>query len=105
VKKALTKEQTRLKLLDERYRKLFLTDLGENVDTQMIQTFFGKYGELEDVRVIVDQKKSKKKKKYGFVLYKEREPLAEVVKLGCKIEIAPGTIIDCKQTLLREELK
>lgn len=64
-----------------------MTELGENVDTKMIETFFGKYGELEDVRVIIDQKKSKKKKKYGFVLYKDRAPLAEVVKLGCKIEI------------------
>lgn len=70
----------------------------------MIQTFFERYGSLEDVRVILDQKKSKQKK-YGFVLYKERSALNEVVKLGSKIEIAPGVLIDCKQTLLREELK
>ena len=82
-----------------------MTDLGDSVDSKMIQDFFGKFGELEDVRVIIDQKKTKKKKKYGFVLFKEKAPLSEVEKLGSKIEIAPGVIIDCKQTLLREELK
>ena len=70
----------------------------------MIKGFFEKFGELEDMRVIVDQKKNKTKR-YGFVLYKERSSLQEVVKLGTELEISPGIVIECKQTLLREELK
>lgn len=59
---------------------------------------------MEDVRVICDQKKDRLKK-YGFVLFKKANSLQAVTSLGLRHKIAPGIEIECKQTLLRDELK
>lgn len=59
---------------------------------------------MEDVRVICDQKKDRLKK-YGFVLFKKAESLQAVTRLGLRHKITPEIEIECKQTLLRDELK
>lgn len=70
----------------------------------MVRTYFESYGEIEDLRVINDKKKTKIKR-YGFVLFKNEEALLAVTEEGMTHNIAPGIQVDCKQTLLREELK
>lgn len=70
----------------------------------MVREYFIKYGEIEDLRVIVDKKKVNFKK-YGFVLFKKGSSLNQVLEESLTHTIAPGVSVDCKQTLLREELK
>ena len=91
-------------MLDERERKLFLISLPKEATAEMVREYFIKYGEIEDLRVIVDKKKVNFKK-YGFVLFKKGSSLNQVLEESLTHTIAPGVSVDCKQTLLREELK
>ena len=103
VKRALTKEQSRMKLLEEKKRKLFLINLPEEAQKEPIHQYFTKYGEVEDTRIIREKKK-KKIKIFGFVLFRKENDMRKVFKDGLVHDVQ-GVQIECKPTLLREELK
>ncbi|KZV30586.1 hypothetical protein F511_05736 [Dorcoceras hygrometricum] len=57
---------------DPSHRKIFVHGLGWNANTELITSVFGKFGEIEDCKVVMD-KNSGKAKGYAFVLYKNRD--------------------------------
>ena len=71
----------------------------------MINDYFGKFGRIEDVRIIRDKSKKNRVKIYGFVLFEDENSLEEVKKTGLMHHLPNGLTIQCKQTMLREELK
>ena len=139
LKKAMTKEQSRVKLLDEQKRKLFLINLPKTATygnlaclwffsnkfffeffslinsfgnyrnfwklfLEEVHGYFSKFGEVEDTRVIHEQKKKNKTKNFGFVLFKGIKGMENVLAEG-EIHILAGVEVECKPTLLKEELK
>lgn len=57
---------------DPMHRKIFVHGLGWDANDDIIKSVFGKYGEIEDCKVVSD-KNSGKSKGYGFILYKHRD--------------------------------
>ncbi|CAA2977849.1 UBP1-associated 2A-like [Olea europaea subsp. europaea] len=56
---------------DPSHRKIFVHGLGWDANVETLTSVFGKYGEIEDCKVVSD-KASGKSKGYGFILYKHR---------------------------------
>ncbi|KAL2557293.1 UBP1-associated protein 2B [Forsythia ovata] len=56
---------------DPSHRKIFVHGLGWDANVEILTSVFGKYGEIEDCKVVTD-KASGKSKGYGFILYKHR---------------------------------
>lgn len=104
MKEALTKEQTRLKLLSERERKLYIEDIPTKLTKEEFQNHFSKYGEIESLRVIHEKRKNGTQKNFAFVLFKDKISLQKSVEISTLHKIN-GFEIDCKPTKLREELK
>lgn len=67
--------------------------------------YFKRFGEIDDFRLIKEKKKNRDQKVYGFVLFKYKESLRELEKHDLRHEIKEGVFLECKPTLLREELK
>ena len=55
--------------------------LPQEADKTEIEDYFKTYGKIEDIRIIID-KMSNTSRGFGFVLFKEKESLNEVLKLG-----------------------
>lgn len=100
----MTKEQTRLKLLSERERKLYLEDIPVTLTQADFENYFSQYGQLESVRVIHEKRKNGTQKNFSFILFKSNQGLESSIKETTLHKIR-GHIIDCKPTKLREELK
>lgn len=103
LKKAFTKEQTRDKLIREKQRKIYITGIPKTMERKTIAKYFSKFGKVEDTRIILDRYKTKYKG-FGFVLFKSDKSLAKVLKSGHSHKVG-GVILDCRQTMLREELR
>jgi hypothetical protein len=71
----------------------------------MVKNYFSKFGEIEDTRVIRDNKKKNKPRIYGFVLFTQKQSLEKVTEIGLYHDLGGSIIAQCKPTLLREELK
>ncbi|XP_057479987.1 UBP1-associated protein 2A-like [Actinidia eriantha] len=56
---------------DPAHRKIFVHGLGWDANAETLTSEFGKYGEIEDCKVVSD-KVSGKSKGYGFILFKHR---------------------------------
>lgn len=74
IKEALTKEESRQKLEEEKTRKLFCINLTEHILKEDLSNYFIRFGPIEDTRIITEMKKSKPKR-FGFVLFKEKESM------------------------------
>lgn len=103
LKRAYTKEQTREKLLDEKMRKLYIIGIPKDLEESTIQKYYEEYGSVQDTRVIHDPEKGKENG-YGFVLFKTREGLQKSLVQG-NDHIIDGYQLECRQTMLREEMK
>ncbi|XP_051134252.1 UBP1-associated protein 2A-like [Andrographis paniculata] len=75
---------------DPAHCKIFVHGLGWDASTETITPIFGKYGEIEDCKVVRD-KNSGKSKGYGFILYKHRDGARKALK-------QPQKIIDGRMT-------
>lgn len=64
---------------DPTHRKIFVHGLGWDANEEIIKSVFGKYGEIEDCKVVSD-KNSGKSKGYGFILYKHRDGARRALK-------------------------
>jgi CUG-BP- and ETR3-like factor len=78
VKEALTKEQSRTKLEQEKRRKLFCINLDEQITQLDLSEYFSQFGKIVDTRIIKEQKKSKTKI-FGFVLFDKIESLDKAI--------------------------
>jgi heterogeneous nuclear ribonucleoprotein A1/A3 len=103
LKKAFTKDETRDKLLDEKQRKVYITNISKNVTQEHLTNYFSRFGHVEEARIIHDPQKLKSKG-FGFVLFSGGDALAKVLAEGNGHKIE-GCIIDCRPTMLREELR
>lgn len=104
LKQAFSKEQTRLKLLDEQKRKLYIENIPEELFKEHFEKYFKVFGELEEIRVIHDKRKNGTKKNFCFILFKKAEGLNNLLVKGSTHTIE-GHVLECRQTKLREELK
>ena len=102
INEAFTKEQTRNKLLEEKSRKLYITGIPKELGEAEIEAYFKRFGVIVSTRVIHDPSK-KKEKGYGFVLFQTQGGLKNSVSIG-EYHTISGVILECKQTLLREEM-
>ncbi|KAL8544988.1 hypothetical protein ACS0TY_005264 [Phlomoides rotata] len=64
---------------DPAHCKIFVHGLGWDANTETITSVFGKYGEIEDCKVVID-KNSGKSKGYGFILFKHRDGARRALK-------------------------
>lgn len=55
LKRAFTKEQSRQKIVDEKYRKVFIVGLNPELEKADVREYFEKFGEIDDVRIICDK--------------------------------------------------
>lgn len=55
IKRAFTKEQSRKKIIDEKYRKVFIVGLNPSTKRKDIKEYFSKFGKIEEVRIIFDK--------------------------------------------------
>jgi RNA recognition motif-containing protein len=103
IKRAYTKEQSRKKIVDEKYRKVFIVGLPGDLSEEETKTHFSKFGAVQEVRIIHD-KPSNTPRGFGFVLFENRKGLVNVLNDG-EIQIINKKKVECRPTLLREELK
>lgn len=64
---------------DPAHCKIFVHGLGWEANSETITSVFGKYGEIEDCKVVRD-KNSGKSKGYGFILFKHRDGARRALK-------------------------
>lgn len=64
---------------DPAHRKIFVHGLGWDTNAETLTSEFGKYGEIEDCKAVVD-KVSGKSKGYGFILFKHRSGAQKALK-------------------------
>ncbi|XP_024958971.1 UBP1-associated protein 2A-like [Cynara cardunculus var. scolymus] len=64
---------------DPAHRKIFVHGLGWDTNTETLISEYGRYGEIEDCKAVVD-KVSGKSKGYGFILFKHRSGARNALK-------------------------
>ncbi|XP_051141827.1 UBP1-associated protein 2A-like [Andrographis paniculata] len=69
---------------DPAHCKIFVHGLGWDANSETITSVFGKYGEIEDCKVVKD-KNTGKSKGYGFILYKHRDGARRALKQPQKL--------------------
>ncbi|XP_073054093.1 UBP1-associated protein 2B-like [Primulina eburnea] len=69
---------------DPSHRKIFVHGLGWDATSETITSVFGKYGDIEDSRVVID-KNSGKAKGYGFILFRHRHGARRALKQPQKL--------------------
>jgi heterogeneous nuclear ribonucleoprotein A1/A3 len=85
VKEAVSKHPELMELLhkladaDPAHRKIFVHGLGWDTNAETLISVFGKYGEIEDCKAVVD-KVSGKSKGYAFILFKHRSGARKALK-------------------------
>jgi RNA recognition motif-containing protein len=55
--------------LEVKKRKLFVRKLGKNIDEEILRIYFGKFGEIESVRVLRSFK-TQQSRRVGHVIFK-----------------------------------
>ena len=65
--------------MDPAHRKIFIHDLSWDATAETLTSMFGKYGEIEDCKVVAD-KVSGKSKGYTFILFKHRDDARKALK-------------------------
>ena len=65
--------------MDPAHRKIFIHDLSWDATAETLTSMFGKYGEIEDCKVVAD-KVSGKSKGYAFILFKHRDDARKALK-------------------------
>jgi RNA recognition motif-containing protein len=82
---------------------VYITNISKHLNQDHLTKYFTKYGEVEETRIIHDPQKIKSKG-FGFVLFSDGEALTKVLNEGHTHTIE-GHTIDCRPTMLREELR
>jgi len=55
IKRAFTKEQSRKKIIDEKYRKVFIVGLSQEIEKSSIKKYFSQFGDIQEIRMIQDK--------------------------------------------------
>lgn len=102
-KKAFSKEESRVKLFDEKERKLYITGIAKFMTKRDLRGYFKRFGEVQDTRIIHDPEKNKDKG-FGFVLFLEPDSLDRALSKGL-YQTVKGCTLECRRTRLREEIR
>ena len=86
IKKAISKDQSRKKVVEEKFRKLFIVGLPQEAKKHHIRDYFKKYGKIDDVRIIID-KMAKASRGFGFVLFKDANTMKKVLSMNTEHKI------------------
>ncbi|KAL1545294.1 hypothetical protein AAHA92_22037 [Salvia divinorum] len=78
---------------DPAHCKIFVHGLGWDANAETITSVFGKYGDIEDCKVVRD-KNSGKSKGYGFILFKHRDGARRALKEPQKL--IEGRMTSCQ---------
>ncbi|KAK6153194.1 hypothetical protein DH2020_012833 [Rehmannia glutinosa] len=78
---------------DPAHCKIFVHGLGWEANAETITSVYGKYGEIEDCKVVID-KNTGKSKGYGFILFKHRDGARRALKQPQKI--IEGRMTSCQ---------
>ncbi|KAG6411372.1 hypothetical protein SASPL_129453 [Salvia splendens] len=78
---------------DPAHCKIFVHGLGWDANAETITSVFGKYGEIEDCKVVRD-KNTGKSKGYGFILFKNRDGARRALKEPQKL--IEGRMTSCQ---------
>lgn len=81
IKRALDKEASNKKVLDEKERKVFVVSLPHDITTDDLKRYFARFGEIEEVRIIKD-KEVGTMRGFGFVLFQDRIGYIKVFEEG-----------------------
>jgi hypothetical protein len=117
IKRAMTKEKTRTKLMDEKYRKMFLYGLKKTVSQSKLSTwlnfnrlddlvgYFSHWGKIEECKIYFENTNKKGGYKgYGFILFSKKETMPIVLQED-EFHTIKGCKFQCKPILLKDELK
>lgn len=85
---------------DEQLRKIFVGNLSYTTTTDMLKDYFGKFGELEEANVPLDNH-TKQSKGFGFVIYHESNMLDAVMKM--RPHKLDGRVLEPRRAIRREE--
>lgn len=69
IKRAYTKEQSRKKIIDEKYRKVFIVGLSPKMEKRAIREYFSQFGRIQEVRIIFDKMAQTSRGILNFYLY------------------------------------
>ena len=90
----LTKSNLKDKTILEVTHKIFVGGISQSTNKEVLQAYFCKFGELQEVRILYDGNTSKSRG-FAFVLFKNREALEEVLSIPQhKIK---GKIVEIKE--------
>jgi len=105
VKRAVSKEESKSNLNQEKDRKLILLNINPSITQEQISTYFSQFGKIEEIRLIIEKKEKKlHEKSFAFVLYKDSLSMNCALELGENHTIA-GFQIVVQQAMLRDDLK
>lgn len=102
VKYAATKEDSMLKMVEARKRKLYVNRLTKRTDEHMLKDYFAKYGPIEFAYVVVNLK-TKKSRRFGFVMFREETSVEKVLEEKC--HIINGKQIVVEKAVLKNDIK
>jgi len=110
IKEAFSKNQTQIKLNEEKEKKLFiinydpiLTEGTLNIRLDEMTSYFSQYGEIEEIKFKQGGNPNSVTKKFGFVVFEHEKGLENALKSG-EFHDINGKQIVCKRSLLKDEL-
>jgi len=81
-------------------RKIFISGLDYNTDEILIESYFSKYGDIEDILVNKD-KVTGKRKGFAFVLFKN-EDSAHWILQNMPRHLIDGRVVNCKVCISKD---
>jgi len=96
----LTEEGILKSYEDEQLRKIFVGNLSYTTTSDMLKDYFGKFGDLEEANVPLDNH-TKQSKGFGFVIYAESSELDKVMRM--RPHKLDGRVLEPRRAIRREE--
>lgn len=103
IKNLVNSNQNRVRHLEVKKRKLFVRKLGKNIDEEILRIYFGKFGEIESVRVLRSFK-TQQSRRVGHVIFKSIQGSKNAINHSLE-HIVEGKKIEIEQCLLVDEIK
>lgn len=88
---------------DLQYRKIFVGGLPHNLAMYHFRSYFAQYGQIED-SVILKDKRTNKPRGFGFITFKDKKSVIEVMKNVDRHTIQ-GKWVDCKCAIPEAQIK
>ena len=80
IKIAQSREESMAKMSEVMKRKLFVSQLNKDTDEATFKDYFKQFGEIEYAYIVLNLR-TKKSRRFGFVLYKDESSIDSVLKV------------------------